>query len=43
MTQLDEKLRQIDSESLRGGRLARRTVGRVLLGGIFKVASLRRR
>ena len=43
MTQLDEKLTQIDSESgFRNRPLAGR-VGRVVLGVLFRIASPRRR
>lgn len=43
MTQLDEKLKQIQSESFREGRLARRTLGAALLGALFRLGNLRRR
>jgi hypothetical protein len=43
MTQFDEKLTQIQSESFREGRLARRGIGSLLLGALFRLGSLRRR
>lgn len=43
MTQFDEKLTQIQSESFREGKLVRRRAGGALLGLLFKLGSLRRR
>jgi hypothetical protein len=43
MTQFDEKLTQIQSESFREGRLVRRRVGGALLGVLFRLSGLGRR
>ena len=43
MTQFDEKLTQIQSEGFRDGRLVKRRVTGLLLGGLYRLASLRRR
>lgn len=43
VTQFDEKLTQIQAESFREGKLARRRVGAALLGVLFRLGSLRRR
>ncbi|HEV8361682.1 MAG TPA: hypothetical protein VGR28_14630 [Candidatus Thermoplasmatota archaeon] len=43
MTQFDEKLTQIQSESFREGKLARRRLGAMVLGALFRLGTLRRR
>jgi hypothetical protein len=43
MTQFDEKLAQIQSESFREGRLVRRRLSSALLGLLFRLSAGRRR